>query len=256
MELEDRVSIVTPEGVTLDLTLAGLGSRAVGAILDGLIKSAIIFGTIALFFGGIGVLDSSTRGNPDPRSALLIGIAIGTVIIFVVNFFYDVLFETLASGRTPGKRAAGIRVVRTGGGPVRFVTSAIRNIVRIVDYLPAGYAVGIISVLVTSKNQRLGDLAAGTLVVRERKERAPHWTPSLTGPRPETQNWDVSAMTGDELSTVRAFLSRRHGLTPEARGRLAWELSERLRPKVTGAPPDLHAERFLEQIAAAKASRG
>lgn len=238
------------------MTLAGLGSRAIGAIVDGLIKVALMFATIALLFGGVGVLDPATRGDTDPRSAAVLGVAIGALILFVINFFYDVAFETLGSGRTPGKRVAGIRVVLAGGGPVRFVPSAIRNIVRLVDYLPVAYGIGMISIIASSKNQRLGDLAGGTLVVRERKDKAPRWVTALPQPRPEVAGWDVSAIAADELSTVRRFLERRFTLTAEARGRLAWELSERLRPKVSGAPPDLHPEQFLEQIAATKAARG
>jgi uncharacterized RDD family membrane protein YckC len=254
VEYEDRVTIVTPEGVSLDLTLAGIGSRGVAAIVDGSIKGIIFIATIAAFFGGFSIFDSGTTGDTDPRSALLIGIAIGTVIIFVVNFFYDVAFETLASGRTPGKRAAGIRVVKEGGAPVRFRSSAIRNIVRLVDMLPTGYIVGLISILASSKNQRLGDMAAGTLVVRDRKEQQPIWTRAVPRTR-ESEAWDVTSVTPDELITVRKFLERRYSFTSEARARLAWELSTRLRDKVPGAAPNLEAEDFLEQVAAAKAAR-
>jgi uncharacterized RDD family membrane protein YckC len=256
VEYEDKVTIVTPEGVSLELTLAGLGSRGVGAIVDALIKFALMIATIAFAFGGVGVLDPGTRGDVDPGSTAVLGVAIGILILFVINFIYDVLFETLGSGRTPGKRVAGTRVVLAGGAPVRFLPSAIRNMVRLVDYLPFFYGVGIVSILATSKNQRLGDLAAGTLVVRDPKDPAPRWAAALPQPAPEVAGWDVSAVAPEELSTVRSFLERRYALTEEARGRLAWELSSRLKPRVSGAPENLHPERFLEQLAATKASRG
>jgi uncharacterized RDD family membrane protein YckC len=254
VEYEDRVTIVTPEGVSVDLTLAGIGSRGVAAILDGLIKGIIFIATIAALFGGLSVFDTSTTGSRDPSSALLIGLAVGAVIIFVINFFYDVAFETLSSGRTPGKRVAGIRVVKEGGAPVRFTSSAIRNIVRIVDALPSAYLVGLISIAVSSKNQRLGDMAAGTLVVRERKEELPIWNRPVPV-SPATEAWDVTSITPDELTTVRKFLERRYTLTSEARSRLAWELSERLRQKVPGVAANLEAEEFLEQVAATKAAK-
>jgi uncharacterized RDD family membrane protein YckC len=256
VEYEDKVTIVTPEGVSLELTLAGLGSRGIGALLDGLIQSVLMIATIALLFGGSGVLDPGTRGDTDPRSSFLIGVAIGTLILFAINVIYDVAFEVLGSGRTPGKRVAGTRVVMASGAPVRFVPSAIRNIVRFVDYLPLSYGVGMIAILVTSKNQRLGDIAGGTLVVRDAKEKAPEWVRALPDPKPWVEGWDVSAVTADEIATVRRFLERRFTLNQDARGRLAWELSERLRPKVSGAPSGLVGEQFLEQVSAAKAARG
>jgi uncharacterized RDD family membrane protein YckC len=254
VEYEDRVTIVTPEGVSVDLTLAGIGSRGVAAILDGLIKGIIFIATIAALFGGFSVFDTATTGERDPGSAFLVGLAVGAVIIFVINFFYDVAFETLSSGRTPGKRAAGIRVVKVGGAPVRFTSSAIRNLVRIVDALPSAYLIGLISIAVSSKNQRLGDIAAGTLVVRERKEEQPIWNRPVPTTA-ETRGWDVTSITADELITVRKFLERRYTLTSDARARLAWELSERLRQKVPGVSAKLEAEEFLEQVAATKAAR-
>jgi hypothetical protein len=147
---------------------------------------------------------------------------------------------------------------------VTFTTSAVRNLLRLVDGL-LGYAVGVVVILVSSRNQRLGDLAAGTLVVRER--RAPERrdrgasvvaSPSsaATGPTSaELVIWDVSSVTADDLVTVRSFLERRTELTAEARARLAGDFARRLRPKVAGAPDDLPPEAFLEQLAAAKAAR-
>lgn len=257
MEFEDKVTITTAEGVTLDLPLAGLGSRAIAALVDGAIKGILTVAVIAVLFGGAALFDDETVGGARPSSGFFVGLAIAFVVIFLVNFAYDVLFETLASGRTPGKRWTGLRVVRGTGGPVSFVPSAIRNLVRIVDSLPGAYAIGLIAILLSSKNQRLGDMAAGTLVVRERRgaERAP----DPAGFRPLVEpppNLDVSAITGEELATIRSFLERRSTLDAEARGRLAWDLAERLKPRVAGATGSQHPEVFLEQIAAAKASRG
>ena len=246
MTYEDRITIPTPEGVELELVLAGVGSRMVSSIVDELLKGAVLF---ALFIvaGSFG---------PDEGGFFL---ALLIVAAFVVFWGYDVAFETLASGRTPGKRVAGLRVVRLGGEPVGFVASAVRNLFRIVDMQPGFvYAVGALTVLFTERNQRLGDLAAGTLVVRERRAPLPYARPAVpdlaTADRYAT--WDVSAVTAHELVTVRRFLDRRWQLDPGARNRLGWELAERLRPKVAGAPPNLHPEQFLEALAEAKASRG
>ncbi|HEX2045100.1 MAG TPA: RDD family protein [Gaiellaceae bacterium] len=248
MRYEDTITILTPEGVELELTLAGLGSRFVAVLVDTLVKTAVLVGLGLLFAGG------AFRTDADEG---LLG-AVYLVLVFLVLFAYDILFETLASGRTPGKRWTGIRVVRLEGQPVGFLASSVRNILRLVDFLPFGYALGTLAILGTAKNQRLGDMAAGTLVVRERHGAAvADWAARLAAPAVAgAPGWDVSAVTADEVATVRAFLERRFELTDEARARLGATLAERLRPKVAGVPDDLHVEAFLERLAAAKATRG
>jgi uncharacterized RDD family membrane protein YckC len=244
---EDRISIPTPEGVELELILAGAGSRLVASLVDFVLKAVLV---LALWIMS-GAVDGDGAGGFVHAAAI--------VATFLVFFGYDVAFETLDSGRTPGKRWAGLRVVRLGGEPVGFLTSAVRNLLRLVDMQPfILYAVGAACVLFTRRNQRLGDLAAGTLVVRERRAPLPPAVPTVQdfAVADRYAAWDVSSVTAFELVTVRRFLERRWQLDHAARGRLGWELAERLRPKVAGAPPDLHPEQFLEALAEAKASRG
>lgn len=268
MQYEDRITLSTPEGVDLDVSLAGIGSRFAAAALDALIQIVLIFavGLVGGFISGVAL---SPTGASD--AAEMIALAFWFIWLFLVLFGYDILFETLGRGRTIGKRALGIRVVRVAGGPVGFVTSAVRNLLRIVDFLPGFYAVGIVSILATERNQRLGDLAAGTLVVRDQRAsggaRPPHEAPypaylhappppAATAPLdPSLAAWDVSAITAEDLIAVRSFLERRHTIEPGARWTLAVEMSRRLQPKVTGAPAELHPEVFLEQVFSAKASR-
>jgi uncharacterized RDD family membrane protein YckC len=241
VEYADRVEIVTPEGVDLTLELAGLGSRFTGEIVDSFVKGALI-GLLAIVFFAIG-------GG--------VGAAVFTAVTFVIWFFYDVLFEVLAGGQTPGKRAVGIRVIRTGGQPIGFGASAVRNLVRIVDGPGTGYIAGVIAIVASKRNQRLGDMAAGTLVARD--ARAPASAPYAAAPppaMPPPDNWDVSAITSEEIAAVRHYLERRWTLEYEARNRLAYQLAEGLRPKVAGVPHDVRGELFLERLAAAKAARG
>lgn len=242
MELDDRVTISTPEGIELNLTLAGVGSRFVSALVDFTIQILLI---VALFL----VFWASDLGG--------YGAAAYAIFSFVVVFGYDVFFEVLASGRTLGKRWNGLRVVRTEGAPITFFPSVIRNVLRLVDFLPFGYLVGIVSVLVTRRNQRLGDLAAGTLVIRERRTRAVEEAPLDTSmaSRTEAAVLDTSAVTADELAAIRHFLARRHDIDHDARRELAHTMAERLRPKIGGAPEDVHGERLLELVAGAKAAR-
>jgi uncharacterized RDD family membrane protein YckC len=240
MQLDDRLSIATPEGVDLELALAGLGSRFVAAVLDALVQTGLVVAAALLLlvpdFGGVGY-------------------AIFFVVLFLVFFAYDILFEVLASGRTLGKRWTGLRVVRVGGAPVGFLTSTARNVMRLVDIIPGMYGVGAISILATRKNQRLGDVVAGTLVVRERRAH----TPALAFEPRAVDAYgplDVSAITAEELATVRSYLARRHDLEPGPRGALARTLAEKLRPKVGGATGEIRGDEvFLEQLAAAKAAR-
>lgn len=240
----DHASIVTPEGVTLDLPLAGVGSRFIACVLDTTIQILLVL--------GIGLVAGAA-----PDSGFVAALAV--VASFAVFIAYDICFETLASGRTPGKRATGLRVVTVGGAPVRFMTSAIRNVLRLVDLLPGVYMVGIIAIVATKRNQRLGDLAAGTLVVRERTA-ASRVAPAWTAAHPpvddaDIEGWDATGLTGEEVATVRRFLERRTTLVPQARARLAAEIAGRLRPKVATPDDDLADETFLERAIAAKRAR-
>lgn len=255
---EDRITISTPEGIELELPLAGLGSRFVAALLDGIIKGAVIVAVLL----GVAALGARPGQGPLP-DAPSDGVALGAlalffVFAFVVNFGYDVLFETLASGRTPGKRWTGLRVVRLDGGSVTFTTAAVRNLVRLVDGL-FGYAVGVVAILVSPRNQRLGDVAAGTVVVREKGAEATRRRPAYPAGEhlssADLSAWDVTQVSAEDIVTVRHFLERRAELTPEARTRLARDFALRLRSKVAGAPEGLDPEAFLERLAAAKAAR-
>jgi len=235
VEYEDRLRIETPEGVELELILAGIGSRSIAGACDLAIQAAVLTGAGLL----LGALDAA-------------GPIVLPVLGFLVIFAYDVAFEVLAGGRTPGKRVTGLRVVRAEGQPVGFVTSAIRNVMRILDILPFLYGVGMLVVFLTRRNQRLGDLAANTLVVRERHGRVATAAAAATA---APVGWDVSGVSAEDVAVVRGFLARRDGLSAPARAQLATDLDARLRPRVAGAPGGLAPEDFLEGLAAAKAAR-
>ncbi|HYV58789.1 MAG TPA: RDD family protein [Acidimicrobiia bacterium] len=240
--LDDRVTIATPEGIELELILAGVGSRFAAELLDVVVQLGAIF-ALAIVLGPLG------------NNGFVI--AVYLVAVFLILFAYDIALETWNRGRSVGKLAAGLRVVRVGGEAEGFLTAAVRNFLRIVDFLPAFYVVGVTSILATSRNQRLGDLAAGTLVVRERRPTmtpaAPSFPPPAAAPYLE---WDVSAVSAEDVATLRQFLERRLSLSPGARAHLATDLAARVRPKVVGAPDGWHPESFLEGVVAAKTARG
>jgi uncharacterized RDD family membrane protein YckC len=226
--------------VALELILAGLGSRFLARLLDTVIQGAII---IALAIG-IGVSNASGWVE-----------AIAVVFIFLVVFVYDVALETLNHGRTIGKQAAGIRVVGASGEPIRFVASAVRNVLRIIDFLPAFYLVGSVAIVTTAHDQRLGDLAAGTIVTRDRFPGIPDRTAPLTVPLEAVATWDVSAVSPAEVHAVRQFLDRRLELRASARTYFAQDLVNRIAPKVAGIPAGSHPEYVLEGIIVAKQGR-
>lgn len=241
MRLDDRVTIATPEGVTLELVLAGLGSRFVARLLDTLIQ---LVGILAL------VLVFQATSAPGIVQAFVY------ISLFLVIFAYDVPFELLNGGRTIGKMAAGIRVVGTSGEPVSFFASAIRNILRIIDFLPALYVSGSITIVVTARDQRLGDLAAGTVVVRDKfpglsaASAAP-----ITVPPEAVVTWDVSALDSQDVATIRHFLDRRLTLPWSVRTYFAVALASRVAPHIAGLPYDAHPEYVLEGVVVAKQRR-
>lgn len=174
---------------------------------------------------------------------------------FLIWFLYPIAFEVLASGRTPGKRISHLRVVRDSGIPVDLPASAIRNLIRVLDGPLLGYLPTVISIALTSRNQRPGDIAAGTLVIRESPAMAAAAaTAGAPAPAPDPP-WDTSAITPQELAAVRRFLERRPALERTARRELAVRLADGLRPKITGAPPRNDPELFLETLVQIKASR-
>lgn len=253
----DRLEGVSPEGLPITLALASIGSRAIAGFIDLAIQIALI---IAVTYG-LG------RSN--------VSAAAGAVLGFLVLFFLPIAFDMLDQGRGPGKRIVGLRVVTLRGGPISFRASAIRNLLRFVDFLPTGYLIGMTSVLATGTSQRLGDIAAGTVVSfvpgrqRKRKGREQLWGPE--GPPWRTtepasglvddaaittaRGIDAVRVTAAEVGLVQSFLARRASLPEPARARLATEIAGRLRPKVAGVPAEVSDEEFLELLATAKSMR-
>ncbi len=230
--------IATPEGVQLALPLANIASRSMALMIDSLIGIAALL--VAVFTTGARWAAARRhRSWCPPRCS-----------IFYVG--YHVLFEVLGGGRTPGKRAAGLRVVSDEGAPVGLSASLIRNFMRLIEGVALWYLPAMVAVLATRHNQRLGDLMAGTLVVRDPKplaaaRSAPHVAPERYA------SWDVTGIGESESTAVRAFLERRADLQPGARRQLAATLADRLRPHVAGARQGMDDESFLEHLAAAKA---
>ena len=237
MQFEDTTRIDTPEGISLELILAGLGSRFIAQLIDVIVK---VVALLAILWVAPAVDGSGT--------AATIGVSVG---VFAAFFIYDIVLETLWSGRTIGKNAAGIRVVTVGGGEIGFFKSAVRNLLRVVDILPGPYGVGMLFVIFTKRNQRLGDLAGGTLVVRDRSAREPGTSVRLPD-RELPAGFDATAVTEEHAALARHYLARRIDLDPLRRRQLAEEVASKLRPLVGPTGQSMTAEGLIEAVVVAK----
>jgi uncharacterized RDD family membrane protein YckC len=260
VDLEDRIVTATPEGVSVELVLAGAGSRGVAILLDTLAQAVIVL--IVLLISSIAAVASRT-------SLLATGIFSVFVLLDVLGYF--VILEMLTAGRSLGKLAVGLRVVRLDGRPVGFLASLVRNVVRLADYL--FFLMGLWMILGTKRHQRLGDLAAGTIVVRERRAASTRRAgspgvlagaevtiaapiASAFGIALDASGWDVSAVTTEQVALAERFLRSRWGYAPGARVRLAARLANLIAPGVAGMPEGLVAEQLLEGVVAAKRGGG
>ncbi len=210
--LNDRIEISTPERVTVAYELAGVGSRMLAQAIDALIVLAIVIGIIT----AAGTL----------RGSLALAIAIGGVTLTPVGYFLVV--EWLRRGSTPGKAALRLRVVSAGGEPLGLQDSAVRNLLRIVDFLPFAYIVGGICALVSRDGQRLGDMAAGTIVVRVEDERS---TGAFAGTFASAAAAAGSDPVPPELMAIAVSFRRRlRQIEPVARAELAARITARIEP--------------------------
>ena len=235
--------VVTPEAVPLDLEPAGLGSRFLALILDwavqGVAATALSLGLLAAV----------------PGDAAGLAQALVLLLLFLVVFGYPVACETLWRGRTVGKLALGLRVVTVEGAPVRFRHAAIRAALGMVDFLLTGGAAAVLSVLFTARNQRLGDLVAGTIVLRERTGLPAPASVTFDVPyglEAYAATLDAAAVRPEDYGAVRAFLLRAGSLRPEVRYDLAVKLATPLVSRLrTRPPPGVPPEAFLVCVAAA-----
>jgi uncharacterized RDD family membrane protein YckC len=246
---EERV--VTPEAVALELPLASVGSRFLALTIDWAIQLALLVGV--LFAGGVAA-DAFDAGDHGAVAAL------AYLVVFLVIFGYPVAFESLRRGRTPGKAALGLRVVTREGGPERFRHAAVRAALGLVDFLLTAGAAAVISTMSTRDSQRLGDLVAGTVVVRERsglKTPVPVAFAVPAGLEAYAATLDVAGLSTADHSTVRSFLLRAPTLPAEARTRIAASIAGTVAGKLhTTVPADVAPEAFLHTVMAVNQSRG
>jgi uncharacterized RDD family membrane protein YckC len=229
-------STVTPEAVQLRADVAGVGSRTIAFILDSLIQAALLIPVLFI------PLADGLDGTGET--------VVVALVAFVVVWLYYPAFEWLWHGQTPGKRYQGIRVVRRDGQPAGLAPVLVRNLVRIVDVMMLPF-LALISMVVTKYSQRLGDLAAGTMVVRERALPAPNVIPWLVPAETSFATLDTSGLTERDYTVLRTFLARRTSLDATARQQLAARLAARVREQLRERPDDarLPDEQLIEAAA-------
>lgn len=215
-DYRQHLEIETPEHVVLDLEIAGIGSRALAAVLD----MAILTGaglallTILTILGSYGI----SLGRP------------GTILLVLGSFLawngYFILFEGMRRGQTPGKRMAGIRVVMDTGHAVTFGAAAARNLLRVADFLPPPYLIGVLLVAFHPRAKRLGDMVAGTVVSRDRPQEGT--PPPRVGPGESEEVPSIPELGDEDFRLLTQFAARHGELAPASRARLAAGLAARL----------------------------
>ena len=272
--------VETPENVTFQYAVAGIGSRFLAATVDTLL---ILIFQVALMLFLFAYIDMVSV-LPNSDSLRSFGLAMWGMMSFLFFWGYYITFEHFWNGQTPGKRWVKVRVVREGGRPITFVAAFIRNLVRIIDFLPGLYGFGVLVMFIDTRSRRLGDFAAGTIVVKEhaaalsldhiaaRVNRMNQVNPANPAspaspanpakqvnpanpanhpPVPDQAPVASANLSEKDYALIQEFLQRRRNLRNSDRAKLARQLADRFRQQVDIPFDPQRPEAFLEQITAA-----
>ncbi len=266
IETEETLIIETPERVPLEFALASIGNRFLAVAIDHFIQYFSIF-LIAWFF--LSVAGYGTRDISEAPDALLSEMpkwtmAILIIVLFLIFAGYFIVFEWLWNGQTPGKRLLKLRVIREDGRPLTLWEAIARNLLRICDAAPGFvlpvYSIGLIVIFLSGRDQRVGDIFAGTVVIRERTDEAPTFAETFSTRMTDTAftrvqkisgvTANVSQLTESEVEVVESFLRRRWDLTERQRLWMAWRIALPLMYKLKPGYnlEDFSYEGFLEEI--------
>lgn len=265
IETEETLIIETPERVPLAFALASIGNRFLAVAIDHFIQYFVIFIAAYAFlavsgFGDLATVENSTLLQEMPKWT----IALMIIALFLIFAGYFVFFEWLWNGQTPGKRLLKLRVIREDGRPITLWEALARNLLRIFDAVPGFvlpvYSIGLIAIFLSGRDQRIGDMFAGTVVVRERLDEAPTFAETFSNPvadaafqrvnQPTPFQADVTALTFSEIEVVESFLRRRWDLTERQRLWMAWRVALPLMYKLKPAYDlqNFTYEGFLEEL--------
>jgi uncharacterized RDD family membrane protein YckC len=272
----DQLTIDTPEQVALRFPVAGVGSRFLAVLIDTLLQIAVYI-AIILILVLIASSAPKTAAGQLSRNAEKWLIAILIFIHFILYWGYFTLFEAFKNGQTPGKMVFKLRVIQDSGRQITFFEAMTRNLIRVIDLLPGFYLAGVVAMLCNRRHKRLGDLAAGTLVVHERKSDEPIWggagprtfTAAIFAPPPaaafsQVQPPDftlpadaIARLSADDLSVIDRFFSRILDMDLTTRASIAARLSSQMAAKMKiDLPADAKPELVLEAIIHQMRSQG
>jgi uncharacterized RDD family membrane protein YckC len=254
---EDTLIIETPERVPLHFALASIGNRFLACAVDHTIQIVALglIGIACLILANIDVVERAFASAPKWVYA------VGLILVFLIFSGYFAFFEWIWSGQTPGKRWLKLRVIREDGRPITFWEASVRNLLRTFDMMPAPfYSIGLISVFSTNRDQRVGDMVAGTVVVREREAEAPEFSQVFAAPvsdpalrrsfKPVDFTASLNSLTESEIQVVETFLRRRWDLSDTPRQWMAWRVAlpilYKIRPTYDIAT--FSYEGFLEEL--------
>jgi len=254
---DERIAVRTPEHVELRFVLAGAGNRFLALAMDLIIQWVILLGVFATLgiLWRVGKLSLGRLQAVAPQNIGVWFLAGLVLVVFLVQWGYFTFFETIWSGQTPGKRKQRIRVIRENGRPIGFAEAAIRNLLRIVlDSQPYPlHAIGFLTGILNARFKRLGDFAAGTVVIVERRQRVPKAGSRLRSPKQAVLPRALSRvrqLSEEEMATLHAYLRRRDELYPGVRSAMAEKIAVSLMQRLEIAQPvDMGYDAFLEWLA-------
>jgi uncharacterized RDD family membrane protein YckC len=242
----EKLIIETPEQTSIEFPLAGIGSRFLALLIDSLFQIAMIV-VLLLILAGVRTALPGIARDQTSNAAVWVA-AIVFALFFLIWYCYFTFFEAMWNGQTPGKRLTHIRVIKDSGQPITAFDSVGRNFLRLVDFLPFAYGVGVLTAWISPQSKRLGDYVAGTVVVHEKPLQtvAPQWdAPSQAAAHP----YGASRLTAEEFAVVEMFLNRRSALDAAVRYDTAYGIVKRIESKLTIPPERPSPEKLLEEIA-------
>jgi uncharacterized RDD family membrane protein YckC len=235
-----RLEVETADHVVLRYDLAGGGNRGFAALVDFILATLIFVGAFFIFSQIAGLVGVQSASPYFGLAALL---------TFAIAWSYFILLEWLGNGQTLGKRMFGLRVIADDGAPAGFTAVLVRNLVRMVDFLPGFYGFGLLAIVVSSRSQRLGDLAAGTFVVRAPRPQLDYFSLRTVSPLGAGVHVETRILPGEAQRLVREFVAREAKLPPDHRARVAKQLADRLRPYARDVDPGLDDVELIRAIA-------
>jgi uncharacterized RDD family membrane protein YckC len=246
---DDQLRIDTPEQIQLEFPLAGIGSRFLAIFIDTLLQSLVYVAAIVIALTAAPYLKQLANPRTFRWLSPTWAAAIVVFIVFGAYWGYFAFFEIIWKGQTPGKRFVKIRVIKESGRPINAYEAIARNLLRAVDMMPTMYIAGLVTMMISPRNKRLGDYVAGSVVVHEKLPELlrPDWS---SASEPSSNDSSLSKITPNELVLVETYLQRRWDLDSTVRSDTGYKIASLITAKTGIArAPEQSLDDFLEAVA-------